>query len=214
MGVSVKKFAAAVALVLTSFMVAPGLAAPANAADDDYTAGTRTSCHLSMPATIDVGVAPRIRVTVSPNGPVPAASTRGAARAARAEQPHGTVTVNITRNGSSIFTRTAAYQGSPITILGPVINQVGRYVVHAKFRAEDGSVFRNCQDTTAFELSKGDGPDDTDGPDGNGGNETPDGLLPDTGGPDLRWLLLGMAMMVAGLGLVVASRERPTPYLV
>jgi len=212
-----KKLAAALALVLTSFMVALGLAAPANAADDDYTAGMRTSCHLSMPATIDVGDSPRIRVTVRSNGPVPAASTRGAARAARAEQPHGTVTVNITRNGSSIFTRTAAYEGSPVTIVGPVINQVGRYVVNAKFRAEDGSVFRNCQDSTAFELRKGDGPDGPDGPGGpgpDGGTDNPDGLLPDTGGPNVRWLLLGMAMMIAGLGLVVASRERPTPYLV
>lgn len=68
----IKKIAAVLALVLTAFVLAPALVAPAQAADD-YTAGMRTSCHLSMPAVVGIGHAPRIRVHVRPNGPAPAA---------------------------------------------------------------------------------------------------------------------------------------------
>jgi len=213
MGASViKKLAAALALVLTSFALAPGLVAPGHAADD-YTSKVRTSCHVSVPSVVRIGDAPHIRVQVRPNGPAPAASIRAAQRAARAEAPTGSVTVDITRAGTSVFTRTVAYDGSPVTIVGPVVDQPGHYVVRAQFRAADGSVYRSCQGSTSFALDDGDQPDGPDGPGGNGGNETPDGILPDTGGPDLRWLLLGLGLLTGGLGLVVASRNRrSTPY--
>jgi hypothetical protein len=216
MGASVtKRFAALLALVLSSFALAPGLAAPSSAADD-YTSKTRTSCHVSVPSVVRIGDAPHIRVHVQPNGPAAATGPRGAARAARAERPTGSVTVGITRAGTSVFTRTVAYDGSPVTIVGPEIDQPGHYVVRAQFRTADGSVYRSCQGTTSFDVGDGgDNPDGTDPPGGNGGNETPGGILPDTGGPDLRWLMLGVALVLGGLGLVVASRDRRSaPYLV
>ena len=43
-----KKLAAVLAFALTSFMVTPALVAPADAADDPYTAGVSTSCHLAV----------------------------------------------------------------------------------------------------------------------------------------------------------------------
>ena len=211
MGVSVvRKFAGLLALVLASFFVAPGLAASANAADDPYTNGVRTSCNLTVPAVVRIGGAPRIRITVRPNGPAPAAGTRAAQRA---ERPKGTVDVSITRAGSTIFSRTVAYNGSPVTVVGPVINQPGRYVVHARFKAADGSTFKNCQNNAAFDVNDGDGPGPGPGPDP--GIDNPDGLLPDTGGPNSLWLVLGLALVAAGAGLVVAARDRSkNPYLV
>ena len=222
MGVSVmKKLAAMVALVLTSFALAPGLGAPANAADD-YTSNVRTSCHLTVPAVVQIDDSPRIRVHVRPNAPAPAAGKAAAQRAARAEQPTGTVTVSVTRAGTRIFNRTVAYNGSPITVVGPVITRPGHYVVDARFVAADGGVFGNCQDTAAFDVREGGGPDGPDGPGGgtdgpgpgpDGGTDNPGGLLPDTGGPDRGWLLLGLALVAGGLGLVMASRERRrSPY--
>jgi LPXTG-motif cell wall-anchored protein len=202
----VKKLAAVLALILTSFVVAPGLVAPANAADDDpYTAGTRTSCHIAVPAVVQVNHAPRIRITIRPNGPAPAAGTRGAAK--RAEQPTGTVDVSITRGGTSIFSKSVAYNGAPITIFGPVITQPGHYVVHARFHAADGSVFKDCHNNTAFDVRKGNGPGPGPGP--NPGNHNPGGLLPDTGGPNLLWLILGLALVGSGGGLVFAAKRRP-----
>ena len=152
-----KKLAAVLALVLTSFAVAPGWVAPASAADDDpYTAGVRTSCHISVPAVVRVDQAPRIRITVQPNA--------AAARGARAARPTGTVELSITKRGTGIFSRTVDYNGRTVTVVGPVINQPGRYVVHARFHAADGSTFKDCQNNAAFDVRKGDGPGPGPGP--------------------------------------------------
>ena len=195
-----KKLAAVLALVLTSLAVAPGLVAPANAADDDpYTAGVRTSCNISVPAVVRVGQAPRIRITVRPN----AAEASGP----RAAKPTGTVELRITKRGTGIFSRTVDYNGAPVTVVGPRITQPGHYVVHARFRTDDGSTFKSCHNTTAFDVRRGDGPGPGPGP--NPGIDNPDGLLPDTGGPNLLWLLLGLALVGSGGGLVYAAKRRP-----
>jgi hypothetical protein len=209
MGVSViRKFAGLLTLVMAAFVVAPGLVASASAADDPYTNGVRTSCHISVPAVVQVGRAPRIRITVRPNAP--AAGARAAQRAAR---PKGTVHLRITKGGSEIFSRTVAYNGSTVTVVGPVVTEPGHYVVHARFRTDDGSTFKSCHSTTAFDVRQCDGPGPGPGPDP--GIDNPDGLLPDTGGPNLMWLLLGLALVVSGAGLVVAARDRSqNPYLV
>jgi LPXTG-motif cell wall-anchored protein len=34
-------------------------------------------------------------------------------------------------------------------------------------------------------------------------------VLPDTGGPNVVWLLLGLALVGGGGGLVIAARRRP-----
>lgn len=212
MGVSViKKSALAAAALLASSALAPGLASPAQAADDDYVAVTRTSCHISVPAVVQVNRSPRITITVRPNGPVPAAGA-GRAAARRADQPTGSVDVSITRAGASVFARTVAYNGRPVTIQGPVVTRPGHYVVHARFHAADGSAFRGCQATTSFDVDKRDTPHPPPPPNG-GENPGGGGVLPDTGGPDEAWLLLGLALVLTGGGLVVASRtRRADPY--
>jgi LPXTG-motif cell wall-anchored protein len=202
-----KKLAAVLALVMASFVVAPGLLAPAQAADD-YTAGVRTSCHIDVPAIVRVNHSPRVTITVRPNAPAGAASTRAVRRAA---QPTGTVELSIIKGGTSIFSRTVDYNGRPVTIQGPVIRQPGHYVVRARFRTADGTEFKSCHNNDAFDVRAGQGPND-DGPGPNPGNQNPDGLLPDTGGPDLFWLLLGLALVGSGGGLVLAAKRRtPSP---
>jgi len=197
----VKKFAAVLALAFMSYVVAPVLVAPAQAADDPYTAGVRTSCTVTVPAVVKRGTAPRIRVNVRPNSP-----TQGA-------RPEGDVRVTISKAGSRIFTKTVAYKGSAVEVQGPTLNQFGRYQVKATFKTADGAVFKSCSGSAAFDIRAGQGPDDTDpGPDG--GTTDPDGLLPDTGGPDVLWLLLALALVGSGAGLVYAAKRRPqaNPY--
>jgi LPXTG-motif cell wall-anchored protein len=207
-----KKLAAVLALTLTSFVVTPALVAPAQAADDNYSARVRTSCHVTVPAVVSPGSAIRIRVDVRPNAP--AADTPAA-------RPTGSVTVSIRRGGVGIFSETVDYNGSPVTIEGPSLTEPGRYQVRETFRTADGSVYESCQGEASFQLAShtdgpndgpGDGPDD--GPMPNPGVQNPNGLvppgvLPDTGGPNVVWLLLGLALVGGGGGLVIAARRRP-----
>ena len=196
-----KKLAAVLALALTSFMVPPVLGAAAHVADDDYAAGVRTSCHVAVPAVVNAGSAPRIRVDVRPNAPAPAAGTHAA-------RPTGSVTVSIRRSGVGVFSETVDYNGSPVTIQGPALSEPGRFQVRGSFRAGDGSVYKSCQGDASFQLaSHNDGPDD--GPVPNPGVQHPGGLLPDTGGPNVVWLLLGLTLVGGGVGLVIAAKRRP-----
>jgi len=189
----VKNTAAALAFALTTFVVTPALIPPAQA-DDPYVAGVRTSCELAVPAVVNAGEAPRIRVNVQPNAP---------SQGTRADRPTGSVTVTISHDGPGIFTKTVGYHGSPVTIQGPALNETGRYQVRGTFRSADGSVFRSCRSNTSFPLGQG-----SDGPSPDGGNDNSGGLLPDTGGPDVVWLLLGLTLVGGGGGLVVAAKRR------
>jgi hypothetical protein len=196
----VKKPAAVLAFALTSFIVTPALVAPADAAADPYTAGVSTSCHLAVPAVVSVGTAPRIRVHVRPNAP--------AEDAGNAVRPTGSVTVSISKGGTGIFSETVAYNGSPVTIQGSVLNETGRYRVHGTFRTADGSVFKSSRSDTSFAVrANSDGPGEGPGP--NPGVSNPGGLLPDTGGPNVVWLLLGLTLVGGGGGLVLAANRRP-----
>jgi hypothetical protein len=194
----VKKLAAVLALVLMSFGVSPVLVVPAHADqhDDPYTAGVRTSCNVAVPAVVKRGTAPRIRVNVRPNGP-----SQGA-------RPEGNVRVTISSRGTRIFTKTVGYRGSAVQVAGPTLSQTGRYQVRAHFRTADGSVFKSCSGSAAFDIRAGQSPSDDPGT-GPSGGETPDGLLPDTGGPHLLWLLLALALVGSGGGLLYAARRRP-----
>ena len=52
----------------------------------------------------------------------------------------------------------------------------------------------------------GDGDDDDDDGDGDGGDGDNGGLLPNTGGERLAWLIIGGLLVLVGGGVVVASR--------
>ena len=89
-----------------------------------------------------------------------------------------------------------------------MITAPGHYVVHARFHAADGSTFKDCHNNTAFDVRNGDGPGPGPGPDP--GIDNPDGLLPDTGGPNLLWLILGLMLVGSGGGLVYAAKRKPS----
>jgi LPXTG-motif cell wall-anchored protein len=89
-----------------------------------------------------------------------------------------------------------------------VLTQTGRYQVRAQFKTADGSVFKSCSGSAAFDIRSGQSPDDDPGTTPNGG-DTPDGILPDTGGPHLLWLLLALTLVGSGGGLVYVARRRP-----
>ena len=200
MGVSViKKLVAMLTLAAISLFGVSLAGAPAQADHDPYTAGVRTSCNVSVPATIKRVTAPRILVNVRPNGPSQGAS------------PKGNVRVTISKAGARVFTKTVAYNGSPVEVQGPELTQTGRYQVQAVFKTADHSVFKSCRGSAALDVRAGQGPDD-EGPGPNGGTNDPDGLLPDTGGPNLWWLLLALALLGTGGGLLVAARKRPEAY--
>ncbi len=199
------RLAAVLALVMSMFVVTPVLFAPANAADD-YTAAVQTSCNIDVPAVVEAKSAPRVTVTVRPNAPEAAAGKRAAAQ--RADQPTGTVEINIIKAGTNIFSRTVPYEGRPVTVVGPVLTQTGRYVVRATFRTADGTVFKSCHSNAEFNVRAGAGPD-TDGPGPDPGIDNPDGLLPDTGGPNLMWLILGLMLVGSGGGLVYVAKRQP-----
>jgi LPXTG-motif cell wall-anchored protein len=199
MGVSVMKKLVAIATLAAISLFGVSLAgAPAQADHDPYTAGVRTSCNVSVPAAIKRGNAPRIRVNVRPNGP------------AQGARPKGNVRVTISKAGARVFTKTVAYNGSPVEVQGPVLTQTGRYQVQAVFKTAGHSVFKSCRGSAAIDVRTGQGPDDNvPGPGPQGGPTDPGGLLPDTGGPNLLWLLLALALLGGGGGLVYAGRRRP-----
>jgi hypothetical protein len=193
----VKKLAAVLALVLMSFGVSPVLVVPAHADqhDDPYTAGIRTSCNVAVPAVVKRGTAPRISVNVRPNGP------------AQGARPEGSVQVTISNAGRRIFTRNVGYHGSAVQVTGPALTQTGRYQVRAQFRTADGSVFKSCNGSAAFDIRSGQAPD-TGGPGTDPGSVPPGGILPDTGGPHLLWLLLALALLGSGSTMVYAAKRR------
>lgn len=124
--------------------------------------------------------------------------------------PHGTVNVKIasftpTARGAQAvaaapWQTSAHYDGGRLTLDGPTLSQ-GTYVANASF-APSGDRYRPSRDTQRFHI--GATPTDHD----SGDNDNGGGLLPDTGGPFLFWLLLGAGLVGAGGGAVVYSRRR------
>jgi hypothetical protein len=217
MGVSVnRKIGAMVTLAAVSLMGVSYAGAPAQAADDPYQARFKTRTTVTVPAEVRPGTQLATHVVVRPNGVVEAAGAK-AGKAAAAAQPTGVIRLTYTREGGGFrVSMTKAYNGAPIRFSGPALTQLGSYDVRAVFVPDTNTVFRSSSDTDASLARRGASSDDDDDevPGPNPGVNNPGGLLPDTGGPDVAWLLLGLALVGSGLGLVVAARERRSPYLV
>lgn len=164
-------------------------AAGAAVAPDPYSGGVQTSCRVSVPPTLEPGN--RVVVTVS-------------VRANSGEAPSGDIDLSIrtTPGGNSVFHKTVPYNGGNKRIVGPRL-QGGDYEVISRFRPGNDEFLR-CRGQLGFEVQAlGDDRDPDDGDD-NG----PGGLLPDTGGPALLWLLLGTTMVGGGAATVVYARRR------
>jgi LPXTG-motif cell wall-anchored protein len=116
-------------------------------------------------------------------------------------QPRGTLTITLT--GGTSWSRTVHYPGHAITVVGPVVS-AGSYRVTTHFTPANTSAFRGCRGALPFQVGVG----PIHNHHGPGDNNGPLGVLPDTGGPDVMWLLVGTALLGAGATSVVASRRR------
>jgi len=71
-----------------------------------------------------------------------------------------------------------------------------------------GSIFLTPEDDDDDGDDDGDGDGDGDDDGGGGGDGDGGGLLPNTGGERLAWLIIGAMLVLVGGGVVVASRRR------
>lgn len=182
-----RRIAVLLSALLALFAFAPGAQA------EPYSPGLPTSCEISV-TTSGPGKRVVIDVSVTANG---------------AEQPTGTVDVSISKGNATargaraaapVWTATERYEGAPLRIVGPRLG-AGDYLAGLAFSPE-GNLYASCNDTTRFRVAAGEvgGRDSGGGPGGSG-------FLPNTGGPHLILLLLGLGMVAVGGGTVVRSRQ-------
>lgn len=181
----------AIALVaVAAFVVGPVSGAQAA---DPYTPRADVDCTISVPPVV-AGQHIEIKVGARTNADQPAT---------------GTVTIEVRKGGHGrlLWTRTVKYNGSPTTIQGPVLI-AGPYHVTTQFTPDNAASYRTCHGALNFKV--GVGPiNQHHGPHGPGNGLGPqNGALPDTGGPDLLWLLLGVGLIGAGATSVVVGRRR------
>lgn len=161
-------------------------------APDPYSGKIETDCNIDVPAVVEPGKRVVIKISVSANSPTP---------------PKGKVDLAIkTRPGGNVvWDKTVKYNGGTKTVVGPVLETGQDYTVTSRFRPSDDT-FARCHASAAFAVDSAGG-NNPDGDDDNG----PGGLLPDTGGPALLWLLLGVGLVGGGSATVVYARRRSAP---
>lgn len=162
------------------------------AAPDPYSGGIVTECSISVPAHIDAGEKVRITVSVDANA---------------ADKPTGKLDLAILEGSDVLWSKTVDYNGGKKTVVARSLPKGDDYRATARFRP-DTNQFKRCHAGTVFSVGAIN--DHNGGPDDNG----PGGLLPDTGGPALMWLLLGVGLVGAGGGSVAYARRRTTPATV
>lgn len=181
---------AALAALSVAVVVTPVTGAHA----DPYTSQIPTATHIKV-LKAEPGERVVLQVSASANSTTPPegdiavslSAASGTARGARAVQ------------AAPLLTTTVHFVDEPVTITGPVLPR-GRYAASAALTPTDSALFLPSSTRTAFRVGvagETGGQDDSD----NGG-------LPGTGGPDLLWLVLGGALVGAGLGGVGYGRRR------
>jgi LPXTG-motif cell wall-anchored protein len=187
----VLKKLAALATLAAAFAVAPS--APA-LADDGYTVKIPTVTHIQV-ITAEPGEPIVLEVSASANAPTP---------------PAGNIAVTVSAGGHAargaqaaaakpVFSTTVHFVDKPIRVTGPRLPK-GGYLAHAALSPDDTARFLPSSDTTTFRI----------GAAGGGGGDK-GGALPNTGGPDLIWLVLGAGLVAAGAGGVGYGRRRSVP---
>jgi LPXTG-motif cell wall-anchored protein len=166
--------------------------APAHAADDPYVASVATHCDSSGVQAVKRGNTVVTHVEVNANGN---------------KTPKGTVRLTYDRIGGGFHaTQSVRYAGHAIDVQSPALNKLGRYRVTTHFTPNDGSRFRACNGSYTLGVKANVNDNDDDNPPVNPSDD--DGILPNTGGPDLLWLLLALALVGGGAGLVYVDRRR------
>lgn len=169
--------------------------APANAvatAPDPYSGSIETDCRVSVPAVVEPGKNLVITIRVAANTPTP---------------PTGDVDIAVTTRpgGSTVWRKSVDYRGGTQKVIGPKLDEGRGYTVTSRYRPGD-SAFARCRGNLAFAVDNAGGHNGPGNDNDNG--DGPGGLLPDTGGPALLWLLLGVGLVGGGSATVVAARRR------
>ncbi|MCX6400442.1 MAG: LPXTG cell wall anchor domain-containing protein [Propionibacteriales bacterium] len=178
----------ALAALGAALVVAPATSAVA----DPYTPKIPTETVIEVTST-GPGDPITIVVSSSANYPTP---------------PEGDIAVTISKSSGTarsarsvvaapLFTTTVHFVDEPITIEGPGLPK-GSYIGTAELTPDDTGLFLPSDDTDLFRV----------GADGETGGEEDDGGLPNTGGPNFMWLILGTGLVGAGAGGVTYSRRR------
>lgn len=193
----VSVFAAALAWAPVGLVVAPAHA------DDSYAPEVPTSCHVGAPQ-VTVGQRVVLEIDVSSNSNLPEVGsvdlvifTAGSARAARTARA---ALAARPVAGRVLWTRTVRYEDSPIRVVGPRLPR-GLYRVTMAFTPDSGE-FIGCRNAARFRVGGGGEP---------GGGDEDGPLLPNTGGPHLSLLVLGLALLAGGGGIVAESRRQRVP---
>lgn len=161
-------------------------------APDPYSGGITTECSISVPAHLQVGDKVKITVKVKANSPTP---------------PTGKLDLAISEHGNQLWAKTVSYHGGTKTVVARSLPKGNDYRATARFRPADKS-FKPCHAGVQFAVA---GTNDHNHHGHDGG---PGGLLPDTGGPALLWLLLGIGLVGGGSGAVVYARRKQAPATV
>jgi LPXTG-motif cell wall-anchored protein len=185
-------------LLLTALAGLLGLgltAAPAHAAKKDpYVASVATHCAADSVRAVKRGNTFATHVEIQANGN---------------RSPKGTVELSYTRlAGGFRATKSAHYPGHAIDVKSPALTKVGKYRIKTSFTPTNGSRFRACSSSYTVNVQAGLGPSHDGNPPGVGPNDDGNGILPNTGGPDLLWLLLALALLAGGAALVYVDRRR------
>lgn len=179
---------AALAMLAAAFAVAPS--APANA-EDGYTVKIPTVTHIQV-ITAEPGEPLVLEVSASANYPTP---------------PAGNIAVTVSSSGTAargaralvakpVFTTTVHFTDKPVRVKGPRLPK-GAYLARAELSPDNAALFLPSSDTTRFRIGSVDGGDRG-------------GVLPNTGGPDMLWLVLGGGLVAVGAGGVGYGRRRAT----
>lgn len=180
----------AFAALAAALVVAPATPAGADGYED-VKLPTETTIEVT---THGVGKPITIVVSASANYPTP---------------PEGDIAVTISKSSGAargaqsvvaapLFTTTVHFVDEPITIEGPSLPE-GSYLGTASLTPDNADFFLPSDDTDAFRLGVG---GETEG------EEEENGGLPNTGGPNLMWLVLGTGLVAAGVAGVSYSRRR------
>ncbi|TNM42877.1 LPXTG cell wall anchor domain-containing protein [Nocardioides albidus] len=111
--------------------------------------------------------------------------------------PAGKIAVTVTSaaDAEPVFRTTVHFTNKPVRVEGPRLPK-GGYLARAALSPDDAALFLPSSDDTRFRI----------GAAGGGGDQS--GGLPNTGGPDLLWLVLGGALVAVGAGSVGYGRRR------
>lgn len=178
--------------VLAALSAAAVVTPVGSAASDPYGGMKLPTETLIVVVKAEPGQPVELAVSASANHPTPPEgdievqilAAAGTARGARAVA------------AAPLFTTTVHFVDDAVPVTGPALPR-GNYLATAALTPDDADFFLPSDDTTAFRIGAGDTGGEDDG-----------GSLPNTGGPNVMWLLLGTGLVGAGVGGVGYSRRR------